>query len=76
MRGAALALAGLLLGCASNPCVKPVISLPEPALPVVGATDLWCLTDDAYLRLAERDIALQSALRECRAVVDELTEQP
>lgn len=76
MRGVALALAGLLLGCTQSPCIKPVVDLPEPTLPVVGATDLWCLTDDAYLRLAERDIALQSALAACREVVKELTEQP
>ena len=67
-------VAWALTGCATNPCVKPVVSLPEPVLPVVQAAELGCLTDAAFVRLAERDVMLQAALRECRAVVEELTE--
>ena len=64
-----------LTGCASAPqCVKPVVDLPAPILPLVQAEDLACLRDPVYQSLALRDHALQSALRECRAVVEELTE--
>jgi|MudIll2142460700_1097286.scaffolds.fasta_scaffold728004_2 hypothetical protein len=64
-----------LTGCASAPqCVRPVVDLPAPILPLVQAEDLACLRDPVYQSLALRDHALQSALRECRAVVEELTE--
>jgi hypothetical protein len=71
-----VAVVWTLTGCAVNPCVKPVVSLPEPALPVVRADEMQCLSDSAYTRLAERDVMLQSALRECRAVVEETTDGP
>ncbi len=64
----------LTTGCATNPCVKPVVDLPEPVLPVVQAGELQCLTDAAFVRLAERDIILQSALAQCRAALDEVTD--
>ena len=67
-------VAWALTGCATNPCVKPVVSLPEPVLPVVTASELSCLSDEAFMRLAERDVILQSALAQCRAVVEETTE--
>ncbi len=64
-----------LLGCASAPqCIKPVVDLPAPILPIVQAEDLACLRDPVYQSLALRDHALQSALRECRVVVEELTQ--
>jgi hypothetical protein len=69
-----VSLAWALSGCAPAGCVKPIVDLPEPVLPAVSAVELSCLTDAVYLRLAERDVILQSALRECRAVVEELTE--
>ena len=64
-----------LLGCASAPqCIKPVVDLPAPVLPLVQAEDMQCLRGEVYQSLALRDHALQSALRECRVVVEELTE--
>ena len=71
---AVVAIVWALTGCTPNPCVKPIISLPEPVLPEVRASELQCLSDEVYMRLAERDIILQSALRECRAVIEETTE--
>ena len=67
-------LVWLTTGCATNPCVRPVVDLPEPVLPVVQASELGCLTDAAFVRLAERDIILQSALAQCRAALDEVTD--
>ncbi len=69
-----VAVVWALTGCTPNPCVKPIVSLPEPVLPEVRASELQCLSDEVYMRLAERDVILQSALRECRAVVEETTE--
>jgi hypothetical protein len=69
-------LAWTLAGCATNPCIKPVVSLPEPVLPVVTAGELQSLSDEVYMRLAERDVILQSALSQCREALSELTEQP
>lgn len=70
-------LAFLTAGCATpSPCIKPIVDLPEPVLPTISAAELQCLTTEVYQRLAERDVILQGALRECRAVVEELTEQP
>jgi len=64
-----------MTGCAApGSCVRPVIDLPAPILPLVQDEDLACLRDPVYQSLALRDHALQSALRECRAVVEELTE--
>ena len=66
-----------LTGCAApGACIKPAVELPAPVLPLVQAEDLQCLRADVYQALALRDHALQSALRECRAVVDELVEVP
>jgi hypothetical protein len=65
-----------LTGCASAPqCIKPVVDLPAPILPLVQDEDLQCLRDEVRVELALRDHALQSALRECRVVVEELTVQ-
>jgi hypothetical protein len=64
-----------LLGCASAPqCFKPVVDLPAPILPLVQAEDLQCLRDEVRVELGLRDHALQTALKECRIVVEELTE--
>jgi hypothetical protein len=67
-------LVWLTTGCATNPCVKPVVDLPEPVLPVVQAGELSCLSDEVFMRLAERDVILQSALLQCREEVEELTD--
>jgi hypothetical protein len=71
-----VAIVWALTGCATNPCVKPVVDLPEPVLPAVTAGELSCLSDEAYMRLAERDVILKSALLQCREALSELTEQP
>jgi len=69
-----VAIVWALTGCATNPCVRPVVDLPEPVLPVVQASELSCLSDEAFVRLAERDVILQSALAQCRAALDEVTD--
>jgi hypothetical protein len=69
-------IAWALAGCTPNPCVKPVVTLEEPVLPTVSATAMGCLDQATWDRLWERDLILQSKLRECREVVLELTEQP
>ena len=70
----AFAGAALLGGCSTVACVKPAVNLPEPVLPEIDRADLKCLSSDVFKRLALRDLELQGALRECRAVVQELTE--
>ena len=71
---AVVAIVWALTGCATNPCVKPVVSLEEPVLPTVSATAMGCLDEATWDALWQRDLILQSRLRECRAVVDELTD--
>lgn len=71
-----VAIVWTLTGCTPSPCVKPVVSLEEPVLPTVSATDMACLTDKTWDALWQRDLVLQSRLRECREVVKELTETP
>ena len=73
---AVVAIVWALTGCATNPCVKPVVSLEEPVLPTVSATAMGCLDEATWDALWQRDLILQSRLRECREVVLELTEQP
>ena len=63
-----------LTGCATNPCVAPVVSLDEPVLPTIPATELSCLSPTTWDALWQRDVILQSRLRECRAAVEELTD--
>ena len=67
-------VAWALTGCATNPCVKPVVSLEEPVLPTVSATAMGCLDEATWDALWQRDLILQSRLRECREVVEELTD--
>ena len=73
---AVVAIVWALVGCTPNPCVRPVVSLEEPVLPTVSATAMACLDGATWDRLWERDIILQSRLRECREALFELTEQP
>jgi hypothetical protein len=63
-----------LVGCAPVQCVRPVIDFQPPVLPAVSATELQCLTDSAYQRLAERDLLLHQSVDECRLILDQLTE--
>lgn len=63
-----------LTGCAPVQCLKPVVTFEPPALPVVKAAELQCLSDSAYQRLAERDLLLHQSVEECRAILDEVRE--
>jgi hypothetical protein len=63
-----------LVGCAPVQCVRPVIDFRPPVLPAVSATELQCLTDSAYQRLAERDLILKDAVAECIVILDEIRE--
>jgi hypothetical protein len=61
----------VMLGCAS-PTYQPVPAwlVPiKPTVPTVTAAELICLSDDTYLRLAERDRACWQHVRELRAVL-------
>lgn len=64
-----------LSGCAAPAqCVKPVIHLERPVLPTIRATELKCLSDEAYRKIVERDLTLKEAFAECELIVDGLTE--
>jgi hypothetical protein len=67
-------MAWALTGCAPVQCVRPVIDFQPPVLPTVSATELRCLTDSAYQRLAERDLLLHQSVDECRLILDQLTD--
>ena len=63
-----------LSGCA-NPHVEyrpvPIHLIPaRQILPTVRAGELECLSDDAYLRLAERNRMQQQQIDELRALLD------
>lgn len=62
----------VMLGCASPGGYQavPAWLVPlKPVVPTVSAQELACLSDDAYLRLAERDRACWQHVRELRAVL-------
>jgi hypothetical protein len=63
-----------LVGCAPVQCVRPVIDFQPPVLPTLSATELQCLTDSAYQRLAERDLILKDKVAECIVILDEIRE--
>jgi hypothetical protein len=64
----------LLVGCACSPQVStsvPAWLVPnKPTVPTVMAADLTCLSDDTYLRLAERDRTCWQYVSELRALLD------
>lgn len=64
-----------LIGCSTHSYLYrpvPAEMIPaEPALPAVSADELRCLSDDAYLRLAERDRARKQYADELRALLGE-----
>ena len=71
-------LASLILSLAIAACAKPPVEyrpvpfhlIPvRPALPTVRADDVRCLSDDAYLRLVERDRMLRQNNDELRALL-------
>jgi hypothetical protein len=67
-------VAWALTGCTEVQCVRPVIDFQPPALPTVAATELACLSDSAYQRLAERDLILKDKVAECIVILDEIRE--
>lgn len=68
-----VAVLSALLGCSTHSYLyRPVPSemIPaEPTLPTVSADELRCLSDDAYLRLAERDRARKQYADELLALL-------
>ena len=74
MRSATLALALIvpLAGCAGRVEYRPVspwLIPSHPDLPAVGAAELSCLTDSAYVRLVERDRARADYAAQLRALL-------
>ena len=72
MKALALVLALLLSGCATQYryVAAPVNLIPPPVeLPRVMAVELECLSDDAYLRLVERDRLLRYENAQFRALL-------
>lgn len=62
----------VMVGCASPAGYQPVPSwlVPlKPVVPTVSAADLACLSDDTYIRMAERDRACWQHVRELRALL-------
>ncbi|WP_026279093.1 hypothetical protein [Thioalkalivibrio sp. ARh3] len=76
-----LALAAAIIsssGCATTEYVYVAEPLPlpdRPALPRIAASDLECLTDEAYERLVERDALQDTHIERLKAII-ESTHQP
>ncbi len=72
-RWAPLILLTAICGCAKPPVEYrpvPLHLIPGwPQLPTVRADELRCLSDDAYLRLVERDRMLRQNNEELRALL-------
>lgn len=72
-RWAGLILLTAICGCAKPPVEYrpvPLHLIPGwPQLPTVRADELRCLSDDAYLRLVERDRMLRQNNDELRALL-------
>lgn len=72
-RWAGLILLTAICGCAKPPVEYrpvPLHLIPGwPQLPTVRADELRCLSDDAYLRLVERDRMLRQNNEELRALL-------
>lgn len=70
---AAVLLLIVIVGCAKPPVEYrpvPLHLIPiRPQLPTVRADELRCLSDDAYLRLVERDRMLRQNNEELRALL-------
>jgi len=66
-------LGGLLAGCSTHSYLyrpAPAALIPvAPVLPTVQSAELQCLSDDVYLRLAERDRARQQYADELLALL-------
>jgi hypothetical protein len=61
----------LLTACTRTPVyVTQPLPLPDrPDLPTLQASELQCLTDDAYSRLVTRDLLLRQYGEQCEAVI-------
>lgn len=68
-----LSLLALLVGCACPPTTYravPVWMVPEkPVVPTIVSDEMNCLTDEVYLKLAERDRTCWQYARELRALL-------
>ena len=64
----------MLVGCASPKIeYRPIPAMLVPAypnLPKIPASELSCLSDDAYLKLATRDRTLRNYADELRALLE------
>ena len=62
-----------LMGCAcpqSEYRVVPAVMVPDkPVVETVSATELTCLSDESYLRLAKRDRACWNYASELRMLI-------
>lgn len=71
----AAATTAALAGCAQPPRVeyRPIPAMlipPPPTVPTIAAAELACLSDEAYLRLAERDRARRQYADALRALLE------
>lgn len=71
---AVVVIVSALVGCSTHSYLYrpvPAEMIPaEPTLPTVSADEMRCLSDDAYLRLAERDRVRRQYADELRALLD------
>lgn len=60
----------LLAGCCETQYITRPLPLPErPILPVVEASELSCVSDDAYYRLVQRERLRREYAETCEAIV-------
>lgn len=68
-----LVVIAVIAGCACpEQAYKPIpawLVPAQPTVPTVKGSELTCLSDDAYTRLAERDRACWQYARELRALL-------
>jgi hypothetical protein len=61
--------------CCPVAALRPVVDIPRLGeLPAVKATELQCLTPDAYDRLVARELILRAAFVDCTTILEELTD--
>lgn len=69
----ALVVIWLLAGCTSPKIeyhpVSAMLIPPIPELPKIESNELSCLSDDTYLKLANRDRILRQYAIECRVLL-------
>jgi len=63
----------LTAGCTTQPervyVQEPLPVPPAPATPEIPAEELECLDQDAYVRLVERDVVLQSHIERLEDII-------